>query len=372
MFALTYARARADFLAAAQGVNATVHSMVHPLKGKDGETLALDVAVVGNPNSPKRILLSSGCHGVEGFCGSGIQIATLKDQALLQRANKAGVTFVFAHALNPHGFSFVRRVTEDNVDLNRNFLDFNQPLPVNLAYEEFHHLLMPKVWPPDESVRKAMTELFETKGMPYAQAAVSGGQNTHPDGLHYSGLKPTWSNLSVRQLLREHCASAKHLAWIDLHTGLGPSGHGERIMSPVSNPADITSGARSYNRAKAWWSGDGKTPVTSFQDGSSSSAKLSGTMGVTAYQECPNTEVTKMALEYGTHPLLTVMHAMRAEQWLQMHPEAPAEQQGAIKQAMMDAFFTNTPLWRQQVTEQCLEALHQSIEGLSNAGDNTA
>jgi hypothetical protein len=366
MFALTYARARADFIAAAKGINAAMHSMIHPLTGKEGEALALDIAVIGNPASPKRLLLSSGCHGVEGYCGSGIQIAALNNHALLRRADEAGVTLVFAHALNPYGFSFVRRVTEDNVDLNRNFLDFTQPLPVNLAYEEFHHLLMPKVWPPDETTRTAITALFESKGMPYAQAAVSGGQHTHADGLHYSGIKPTWSNLSLRQLLRDHCATARQLAWIDVHTGLGPSGHGERIMSPVVNPADAMSAARSHKRANAWWGGNGKTPVTSFQDGTSSSAKLSGTMGATAYQECPNTETTKMALEFGTHPLLEVMHAMRAEQWLEMHPEAPAEQHMAIKQAMMDAFFTNTPLWRQQVTEQTLQALHQSIDGLNH------
>ena len=31
---------------------------------------------------------------------------------------------LYIHALNPHGFSFWRRVTQEGVDLNRNFHDF--------------------------------------------------------------------------------------------------------------------------------------------------------------------------------------------------------------------------------------------------------
>ena len=33
----------------------------------------------------------------------------------------------FIHALNPFGFAWLRRVNEDNVDLNRNFQDFLSP-----------------------------------------------------------------------------------------------------------------------------------------------------------------------------------------------------------------------------------------------------
>ena len=39
------------------------------------------------------------------------------------------------HAINPHGFAWLRRVTEDNVDLNRNWIDFDQPAPANPAYD---------------------------------------------------------------------------------------------------------------------------------------------------------------------------------------------------------------------------------------------
>ncbi len=85
---------------------------------------------------------------MEGHCGSGVQVFALHDAEWREKARSAGVAVLYVHALNPHGFSFGRRVTQENVDLNRNFVDFTQPLPVNAAYAELHALLVPDTWPP--------------------------------------------------------------------------------------------------------------------------------------------------------------------------------------------------------------------------------
>ena len=76
----------------------------------------------------KLLLLSSACHGVEGHCGSGVQIFALHDAEWRAKARAQGVAVLYVHALNPHGFSHGRRVTHENVDINRNFLDFSKPL----------------------------------------------------------------------------------------------------------------------------------------------------------------------------------------------------------------------------------------------------
>ena len=55
---------------------------------------------------------------------------------------------LYVHAINPFGFSHLRRVTQENVDLNRNCIDFDVPLPVNAGYAEIHDLLLPATWPP--------------------------------------------------------------------------------------------------------------------------------------------------------------------------------------------------------------------------------
>jgi Protein of unknown function (DUF2817) len=364
-FALTYQNARRDFLSAAQAQQATLHQDLHPLPGVDGEELALDIAVIGTASAPRRLLLSSACHGVEGYCGSGIQVAALRDHGLIEAARAAGICLIFAHALNPYGFSHWRRNTNENVDLNRNFLDFSQPLPANPAYAELHELMFPEQWPPSPANQAAVAQAFASKGMAFMQQAVSGGQHSHPQGFYFGGTSATWSNGAVRRLLRNHCASAHHLGWIDFHTGLGPSGHGERIFTPVITATQTLGLEALYARSSAWWGGDGKTTLTRIEDGSTSSAPLTGTIKTAGVDECPNTDITKITLEYGTLDKLDMLRAMRAEQWLYMHPEAPAEMAAPIKQGMFDAFFTNTPQWQAQVLEQGLEAIQQAIAGLN-------
>jgi len=47
------------------------------------------------------------------------------------------------HLSASYGFSRSQRTNEDNVDLNRNFVDFSMPLPKNPGYQRFHGLLVP-------------------------------------------------------------------------------------------------------------------------------------------------------------------------------------------------------------------------------------
>ena len=141
-FAPSYARARVLFLEGAAAAGMAIQSHNHPLPGRDGETLAMDVALDGPADASKLLIVSSACHGVEGFCGSGIQVFATHDADWRAHARAAGVSVLYIHALNPHGFSHLRRVTEDNVDLNRNFQDFSQPLSPNPAYEELHPCLL--------------------------------------------------------------------------------------------------------------------------------------------------------------------------------------------------------------------------------------
>ncbi|HZN47245.1 MAG TPA: DUF2817 domain-containing protein, partial [Ramlibacter sp.] len=76
-------------------------------------------------------------------------------------------------------------------------------------------------------------------------------------------------------------------------------------------------------------------------------------------------EYTGMALEYGTVPVLETLQALRAEQWLRAHPEAPAPLADAIRRQIMTAFYTDTDAWREQIATQARESLVQAVEGLA-------
>jgi hypothetical protein len=358
-FSPSYSRARVRFLEAAATGGLAIRSHNHPLKGAEGETLAMDVALDGSPDAERLLIVSSACHGVEGFCGSGVQVHALHDAHWREHARQAGVAVLYIHALNPHGFSFRRRVTHENVDLNRNFQDFSAPLPDNPAYAELHDLLLPDHWPPGPQNQAAIEAYIEQHGLARYQAAVSQGQYQFAGGLFFGGQAPTWSHLTLRQVLRQYGARARRVAWIDLHTGLGPNGVGERIYAGRRD-------AQALQRAQAWWGGEGRTSVTSVYDGSSSSAELTGLMWCAVYDECPQAEYTGIALEYGTVPITDVVQALRADHWLHLHPQAAEALHGQVGRQMMDAFYTDTDAWRAQVVAQARQALFQAVVGLSS------
>ena len=363
-FSRSYLEARVKFLEAAAVAGINVQSHAHPLKGRDGEDLAMDVARDGPVDAKNLLIVSSACHGVEGYCGSGVQVHALRDAQWLEKARASGTAVLYIHALNPYGFSHIRRTTHENVDLNRNFQDFTKPLPSNAAYRSLHALALPQQWPPDAANQAAIADFIAQNGEAAFQSAITQGQHEFADGLFYGGTSATWSNQTLRSVLRQHAAQAKHVAWIDLHTGLGPSGHGERIWAGKDDAVAIA-------RARAWWgggqNGNAATPITSIYDGSSTSAFLTGLMWHAIGREAPTAEYTGIAMEYGTVPVLDVIAALRAEHWLNNHPEAPAELAKQIKAQMLAAFYTDTDLWRGQIVSQARQSMFQAIDGLSAA-----
>jgi hypothetical protein len=364
-FSVSYQEARKKFLEAAATASLPIQSFNHPLPGRDGETLAMDVALDGAADAKQLLIVSSACHGVEGYCGSGVQVFALHDADWRAKAKAAGVAVLYIHALNPHGFSHIRRVTHENVDLNRNFQDFSQALPSNPGYAELHLVMLPVQWPPAPENIAAHTEFIAAKGMRALQDIISRGQHTHADGLFYGGVAPTWSNTVLRGVLRQYGARCAKLAWIDLHTGLGPRGIGERIFACRDDKA-------AYARAQKWWGNQGnpsgETPVTSIYDGSSTSSYLTGLMWGAVYQECPQAEYTSIAMEYGTQPQMEVMQALRADHWLHLHPDAADQAQAAqIKQQIKDAFYVDADDWKGMIVSQARQALFQAVEGLSDS-----
>ncbi len=357
-FSTSYAQARVRFLEGAAAAGMAIVSHNHPLPGREGETLAMDVALDGSPDAERLLIVSSACHGVEGFCGSGVQVFATHDAEWREHARAAGVAVLYLHALNPHGFSWQRRVTQENVDLNRNFQHFDEPLPVNAAYAELHDLLLPAQWPPSAENVAAIDAYISRHGIAQFQAAVTRGQYAFADGLFFGGVAPTWSNQTLRAVLRRHGQKARHLAWIDVHSGLGACGVGERIFACRDD-------ALALERARAWWGGGGQTPITSVYDGSSNSALLAGPMFGAAYDECAQATYTGIALEFGTVPIGDLIDALRGDHWLHQHPEALPGLRDSIQRRLLAAAYVDTDEWKAQIVVQARQAMFQAVQGLA-------
>jgi hypothetical protein len=355
-FSGTYAEARSKFLDAAAARGATIESFVlEAHRGALGETLATDLAYLGAPGADKLLIVSSGTHGPEGFCGSGCQVATLHDTELLARVAAADIGLLLVHAVNPHGFSHLHRTNEDNIDLNRNHIDFDAPLPVNAGYAEVEPFLLPDSWPPSAADEAAKAAYIDKHGLRAYRLAVSTGQYSSPDGVFYGGQAPSWSNRTLRSIVRKYGVAASHIGWIDIHTGLGPCGHGEKLYGGRNAPADIA-------QARAWWGGDVFTP---FIAGESVAVGATGMVVTVAYDECPQASALLMGLEFGTLPDDVVLPCLLADTWLRRHPEAPVQQQRAIRRDLRDAFYCDNDAWKGMVLGQARVVLLQTIVGLA-------
>src|SRR5215472_15324760 len=176
-----YRAGRHAFVAACEHAGVDVVSRVHPdVKGRDGKPLFLDTAVIGPRDARKALLLISATHGVEGYFGSGVQTGLLR-QGLAERAPR-DTKIVLLHALNPYGFSWDRRVNEDNADINRNCVDFANP-PPNRPYDDLHAEISPRDIS-DEGMHKAngrLVEFLKAHGAFALQEAISKGQYKYPD-----------------------------------------------------------------------------------------------------------------------------------------------------------------------------------------------
>jgi predicted deacylase len=357
-FSGDYQEARRKFLTSAEAAKAQVCEHVLPVKAPDGSKLAVDVAKIRSGEQPHLLLIISGTHGVEGFCGSGCQVGFLLDRVYEGLPNTVRVVLI--HALNPYGFACLRRVNEDNVDVNRNFHDFTRPpLPSSNDYETIHEWLVPADWdgPARQYADSQIKNYIQEHGLAAFQAAVSGGQYTRSNGLFFGGTGETSSNKILKVILAQLLTErVKHLAVLDLHSGLGPSGYGE----PICVGTDL----REYLRALKWFGPE----VTSTVKGDSTSAPVSGSVADGIHACARTTRCTYMALEFGTLPVMKVLEALRADHWLYAHGTPQSPLRAGIKKAIRDALYVDESWWKAAVYGRFVDMTLRAGRGLHSLG----
>ncbi|WP_374372092.1 M14 family metallopeptidase [Dongia sp.] len=353
-FSATYTEAREKFRTAAKAAGADLISYVNPNKGPDGGELATDVARIGSRDARRLLIGMSATHGAEGFCGSGIQTGWLGEQQFSALPSDTAILLI--HAINPFGFAWVRRVNEDNIDLNRNFIDHTKPYPENAGYRELRDFICPQTWDADSAARSnaAFDDYARRHSTIDLQAAIMNGQYWDKEGVFYGGNAPNWSHRTLLAALSPYAATVTHAAFIDLHTGLGPSGYGE-IISNHTGPAP---GA---TRVRKWFGAE----VTMIDDGSSTSTAVTGDTQIGVDAALPHTQVTGITLEYGTVPVPAMIESVRADNWLHIHGNLDSELGRRIKKQIRDAFYTDERQWKETVFARAVDVLHRSMTGLS-------
>ncbi len=353
-FPSDYRAARAAFMAAAEGAGLGVTSRVHPsAKGRDGKPLFLDTTTIGAREVEKALLLISGTHGVEGYFGSGVQTGLLRE-GLAGRVPE-GVQLVMLHAFNPYGFSWDRRVNEDNADVNRNFVDHAHP-PSSEAYAALADAIAPADVSPEamDAANARLRAYAEKHGAFALQAAISTGQYAFPDGIYYGGARESWSALMLKDVFREELKHVRKLVAIDFHTGLGESGAAEMIVEDAP-------GTPGFVRARAMWGGR----VQSTTGGGSLSPPLTGTLDDAVARLMDGGETTFAALEVGTRPTNAVFKALRLDNWLHLHGSLGHPRAAEIKRLIRDTFYPDTAEWKRAVWRHAHETVKAALAAIA-------
>ncbi|MGY8639262.1 DUF2817 domain-containing protein [Bradyrhizobium sp. 14AA] len=352
VFSGSYLEARQQFLAAAP----TCTSYPCSTKGPSGEALFTDAAYFGRRDARKLLVLISGTHGPEGYCGSAAQLAFLR--AKLHEGLPASTAVLCVHALNCYGFAWDRRATAEGCDLNRNFVDFSKAVPPNPGYEELAEHLVPADNSKEgmQRAEAAIAAYRSRYGELNFQQARKSGQYTRPGGMFYGGSAPSEARRTLDQIVSDFNVAARDsVVIIDYHTGLGPYGYGEL-------QCEQPSGLSGYERALNIFG----PSVTSPDLGTSSSVAISGSQDE-LWQLALGDRHTYVCLEFGTYDADCAREVLRNDHWLFMHrpTEANSELGRKVREASKLHYYPQRPDWMEMVIWRSHQVHRQAIEALT-------
>lgn len=370
-YEIEYRGARAQFLMRARKAGAATERYENnAVRGPFGEALVTDVAWLGPADARRVFLCSSGMHGLEGSAGSAAQSAWLDAGPSLPD----GVAVCLVHALNAWGFAHIARCTENNVDLNRNFMDFAKPLPVNPFYGHVRDVIrLQSVGP--ESLPFLMAEhqrLVGELGPAGMAYAVNAGQYVDAEGLAYGGDAPEFGHRVMRDHVLPRLRHAEKVGLIDWHTGVGA--FGEVAFLPSDRE-----GTAAWSRAADWW---GRERVRSWKRSSAEAAIEAdeAQSGLTVHKDgqlrfalqrwLPNAEVTGAVIEFGTEregDMVKLVLLTMYERWLRFVDRADrhAPQHKAHLALSLSCFAPDDADWRALVLREGPLLMDQAIAGLA-------
>ncbi|MFZ5477136.1 MAG: DUF2817 domain-containing protein [Myxococcota bacterium] len=315
MFSTSYEEARDRFRAATAGVE---HGAIEVVDG-----LTIDWAFTGDPDARRVLVFSSGLHGVEGYGGSAMQLEML--------ARGTGAATLWVHALNPWGMKHLRRVNENNVDLNRNFLAPGEVWAgADPGYVALEGLINPPSPPGfDFFLVKAAWNIARV-GFAALKNAVAQGQYEYPKGLFYGGKEFQPGPRKALELFDRFLVGRERVVHVDLHSGQGKFAGRMLLLEGDPAPEQVARVEKAMGPVSRWEPGKAYT--------------IRGGMTRELARRLAGTRYDALTLELGTLGDLDVIQALREENRLHHHG-APAPDHPA-KRALVDAFApAHHPAW---------------------------
>ncbi|RWE41554.1 DUF2817 domain-containing protein [Mesorhizobium sp.] len=358
-YASDFGALRQEFRQAAERAGAELSEYVHPLNGPDGGPLATDVALLGRRDARKLIVLISGTHGIEGPFGSTCQTAWLGQKNLRRLPDDTAILAI--HLINPWGTAWSRRVNEDNVDLNRNFIDWSAGAPVNNGYAGLHDAVAYREWAGPDRIAADEKLAAARKRLGHAglAAIVEAGQYEFADGMFYGGGGPVWSNRTLNEILKTFAGAAHQVIVFDLHTGAGPYGYPALLSVASSEHAGLAWGKSIFGPALS-------TVLTGpgAKTGTGIAATATGYVSDAVRKAMPNARVLPLVVECGTLDGPSVMEAVQADNWLHLFGKLDSPLGKRIRETLRSAFIPDDPDWQRTCLSSSLRYFDRALAEL--------
>jgi len=348
-----YVNSRSDFRNKLESLKTrypdiSLHSFQVP--SKIDNDLTVDYCLIpALKDSSKLLVISSGTHGVEAYTGSAVQQMFLEELITDELLQNTGILMI--HSINPYGFKYGRRVTENNVDLNRNsyfnddlyatvndgyplvkdFINPEDPLDLNSFFHRLFFL------PAVNKIRQS--------GMGVLRQAILQGQYQYPDGLYFGGHNQEPQIDSLIPIITNMAKPYDEILAFDLHTGYGERGKMHLFPNPVDEDLQLKMEKLFDGYHIDWGDSDDFYTVT-------------GDFVNFIGQLNPGKKFIPMTLEFGTMDSQTTLGSMKSLQIM------IAENQGfhygyfsnddkdEMNQMFLEMYHPSSPVWKSHCIDQ--------------------
>lgn len=360
-----YTQARTLFLKQVQDLKKEVPTLQHhelSIPSATQKNLITDSLYIPPSSGMKErlVVLISGTHGIEAFVGSALQSLFIHEKFWQQRDDKLGILII--HGLNPYGFQTGRRVSENNVDLNRNFDTSSDLFQLkNPGYQKVQSLLNPSEkavsggWDRIHFYFQCVKAIAQ-HSMDSLRRAILKGQYEAPAGVYFGGQNFEPQKEILEKELLTFGAGFKDILLIDLHTGYGENGKlhlfADRHPALDSTYTEkIFAGQKlDYAQKKDFYEVTGGLVVYA--------AKL--------FQN--KARYAGMVFEIGTLDSqktlgsLDSLYRLVRENQLHIHGAQNSDEDQAIREQFREMFYPSSPQWREGAVKQFREVLSAALK----------
>ncbi len=362
-FSDSYEQCREGFRTEAKNVFITMGNVqVEQLsvESREDPDLTIDYCYIPAQKKFKRLLImTSGIHGVEGYAGSAVQQMFIKE--ILPQTNVEELGILLIHSVNPFGFKYQRRVTENNVDLNRNCsVDISLYDKPNEGYAalnswlnrkrvlrltEFDHFFFP-LYALQKKIKYSMQKMRQ---------AILQGQYRYEKGIFFGGKSRESSIQKITPLIQQIALPYEMVFCIDLHTGYGANGVLHLLHAPVSDTRKRQRLSSLFKDVQIDWA-----DTRDFYS-------VTGDFLSYLEQILSDKAYMSMTFEFGTMDTQTTLGAIKAlhnviiENQGFQYGYATKGDETAVRERFLQGYFPSSAAWRSKVIQDARLLLQQTM-----------